>query len=92
MIEIETRDPEVASKLKALVDSARDQIQDISSHQMSGPEVVTILIENIDTIGIAAVGILATLRFDILKLKISKDGVELSGKKKEEVLARGDDA
>jgi hypothetical protein len=92
MIEIETRDPEVASKLRALADSDPDQVHDISSNPLSAIEVVTILIQNVDTIGVAAVGILATLRFDILKLKISKDGVELSGKKKEEVLARGDDA
>ena len=86
MIQFESDDPEVKALFEKLKANDPENIDYIDSSQFAAQQIATLVIENWGALSPAALATLAMLRFHEVKFRISRDGIELSGKRKREIL------
>ena len=90
MIEISTSDPEGAKLLRQVAAEDPENIEDISTDQMSGADVVTIVVENWGTLSAGAAGILVALRHRHVKVGFTKDGIAISASMSDELFRQAE--
>ncbi len=85
-IEISSPDPETKTLLQKIVEAEPDNIVQLPIVPMEGHEVLTLVIENFDALGYGTAALIVALKSRIECLKITEDGLELSGPAKEQTL------
>lgn len=88
-LELSTTDAETKTLLEKLADQHPDNTTLFEPEEMSGGDAIALLVENLDQLLLASSALVIALRNKVEHLKISKEGLELSGKEKVRALDSG---
>ena len=85
-IEISSDDPATIEKLKELAATDTRNITALPITPMDGNDVLTLLIQNFESVSAGAVAIIAALRASTPYIRISKNGIQIGEAEKKKLL------
>lgn len=86
-IEINCTDTEVMVQLREISDADPDHATYVPMKQMGAGEMATLIVENYTELSTGTALLIAALKINIRRIEVTRDGVVLSGKEKEDALS-----